>query len=72
VKLLKGAKLEDFEDVLVTWIWQVNSKNGTAADEVIKEQVKALGQQMSVTDFVHRSWHVFCSRKEIIVKMNTV
>jgi hypothetical protein len=33
----------------------VNAKNGTAADEVIKEQVKVIGQQMSVTNFVHKN-----------------
>jgi hypothetical protein len=40
VKRLKGTKLEDLEHVLVTWMGQVNSKNGTATDEAVKEQVK--------------------------------
>jgi hypothetical protein len=44
VKWLKGVKLADPEDVLVIWIGQVNSKNGAATDEVIKEQAKVLGQ----------------------------
>jgi hypothetical protein len=33
------------------WIAQVNSKNVTATDEVIKEQINITGQQMGVTDF---------------------
>jgi hypothetical protein len=33
----------------------VNVKNGTATDEVVGEQVKVLGQQMSVTNFVHKN-----------------
>jgi hypothetical protein len=33
----------------------VNAKNGTATDEVVKEQAKVLGQQISVTSFVHKS-----------------
>jgi hypothetical protein len=41
VKWLKGTKLE-LEDALVVWIGQVNAKNGTAADEVIKEQAKVI------------------------------
>jgi hypothetical protein len=32
----KGCKL-DLEDVIVVWIGQVNAKNETATDEVIKE-----------------------------------
>jgi hypothetical protein len=28
-------------------------------DEVTLEQVKVLGQQMSVTSFVHKNWYVF-------------
>jgi hypothetical protein len=51
---LKGGKLQDLDDTLVTWIGQVNVKNGTAIDEVIKEQEKILGQQMTVTDFLHK------------------
>jgi hypothetical protein len=56
-----GAKLEDFEDVLDIWIGQLNVRNGTAADEVIKEQMTVLGQQMNVTDIVHINCYVFCS-----------
>jgi hypothetical protein len=33
--------------VLVIWMGQMNAKNGTTTDEVIKEQAKVLGQQMS-------------------------
>jgi hypothetical protein len=44
LKWLKGAKLEDLEAVLIIWLGQVNLKNGTATDEVIKEQVKVLGK----------------------------
>jgi hypothetical protein len=32
----------------------VNAKNGTATNGVIKEQVKVFGQQMNVTNFVHK------------------
>jgi hypothetical protein len=63
------CKVEDLEDVLIIWIGQVNVKNGTAADEVIKEQAKVTGQQMSVTNSVHQNWYVFCYKNEIIVKM---
>jgi hypothetical protein len=34
----------------------VNVKNGTATDEVIKEQMKVFGQQMRVTNFVNKNW----------------
>jgi hypothetical protein len=34
---LKGAKLEDLEDAIVTLTGQVNAKNGTATDGVIKD-----------------------------------
>jgi hypothetical protein len=54
---------EDPEDALIIWIGQVNTKNGTGPDKVIKEQAKLRGQQMSVTNFVHKCWYVFCSRK---------
>jgi hypothetical protein len=64
VKWLKGAKLVDIQDALIIWIGQVNTKNGTASDEV-------LGTWMSVTNFVHRNYVLF-SKNEIIVKMNTV
>jgi urease gamma subunit len=60
VKWLNGAKLEDLEDVLIISIRQVNAKNGTETDEVMKEQAKVLGQQMNVTNFVHKKWYVFC------------
>jgi hypothetical protein len=33
---LKGAKLEDLEDAVVISLWQVNEKNGAAADQLIK------------------------------------
>jgi hypothetical protein len=34
----------------------VNADNGTSTGEVIKEQVKVLGHQMSVTNYVHKNW----------------
>jgi hypothetical protein len=71
VKWSNGAKLEDIVDALVIWIGQVNVKNVTATDEVIKEEAKVIGQQMCVTQFVHKNWYVFCSKNEIIVKMST-
>jgi hypothetical protein len=47
-------------------------ENGTATYEVIKEHMKVTGQHMSVTNFTHKNWYVFCSKKnEIAVKMNT-
>jgi hypothetical protein len=54
VKWLKCAKLEDLEDALVIWNGGV-VKNGTATDEFIKEQAKILGQQMSVTNVIHKN-----------------
>jgi hypothetical protein len=39
----------------VIWKGQVNVKNGTATDEVIKEQSQVIGQQMSVTNFIHKN-----------------
>jgi hypothetical protein len=60
VKWLKGTRLEDFKDASVNWIWQVKVRNGTANDEVIKEQVKVLGQQISVKNFVHKNYYIFC------------
>jgi hypothetical protein len=43
VKCSKDVRIEDLVDSLVIWVWQVNVKNGTAADEVIKEQAKVTG-----------------------------
>jgi hypothetical protein len=60
VKWLKGAEL----DALVIWIRQVN--------EVINEEAKVLGQQMSVTHFVHKDWCVFflqINRLSLLYKM---
>jgi hypothetical protein len=37
--------------------------NERVNDEVIMEQAKILGGQMSVTNFVHKNWYVFCTRK---------
>jgi hypothetical protein len=62
LKLLKGAKLEDLEDALVIRIGQVHTRNGTATAEVM-EQVNVSGQQMNLTNFVHKSWYVFCYKK---------
>jgi hypothetical protein len=50
---LKDEKLKDLAGSLNIWERQMNAKNGTATDEVIKEQAKVLGQQMRVTNFVH-------------------
>jgi hypothetical protein len=47
-------------------------KNGTATDEVIKEQAELFDQQMSVMSFVHKNQYESSSRNEIIVKMSTV
>jgi hypothetical protein len=65
--LLQGEKLEE---MLLTWVGQVNVQNGTAADEVTKEQVKVLGQQMSVANFEHKNWCVFALKNYIRLKMN--
>jgi hypothetical protein len=46
---------EDPEDALVIWIGQVNVRNGTAADEVIKKQVKVIGQKLGMRNFVYSS-----------------
>jgi hypothetical protein len=42
VTWLKGAKLEDAEDVLVTWIGQVNAKIGTGTDEIKRNKRRHL------------------------------
>jgi hypothetical protein len=55
VKRLKGAKHEDLEDALIIWIGQVNARNGTATDGVIKQQAKVIGQRMGVKNFVYSS-----------------
>jgi hypothetical protein len=55
---LNGTQLED-----LIWTGQVNVKNGTAADEVVKEQAKVIGQQMGVTDFIYKISCIFCSKK---------
>jgi hypothetical protein len=34
-------------------------------DEVILEQVKRLGQQMSVTNFEHKNWYVFAPKMRL-------
>jgi hypothetical protein len=61
VKWSKGATSEDLANVL--FIREVNAKNVAVTGGVIKEQEKVFRQQMSVTDFVHRSLYVFCSTK---------
>jgi hypothetical protein len=33
---------------------RVNAKNWTAADKVVKEQLKVTGQQMGVTNFMYK------------------
>jgi hypothetical protein len=40
----------------------VNAKNGTAAEETVKEKAKVFGQQMSVTGFIRKIWFIFFSR----------
>jgi hypothetical protein len=50
----------------------VDANNGTATDDVIEEQAKVLGQQMSVTNYLHKNWYAVCFRNEIIVKISTV
>jgi hypothetical protein len=62
---VKGAILESLEYVLVIWVGQVNATVGTAADEGIKERVKVRGQQISVTNYVHKNWYAFCAENEI-------
>jgi hypothetical protein len=42
VKWLKGEKLKDLKDALIIWMRQMNAKNRTATDKVIKEQVEVL------------------------------
>jgi hypothetical protein len=50
----------------------VNARSRTVTDEIVKEQAELLGQQMSVTDFVNKNYYVFCSKNEIVLKMNTI
>jgi hypothetical protein len=57
--MFKGAKLEDLEDALVIFIEQVNVLSGAVTNDLIKEHVEILVQQMSVTNFVHRNWYLF-------------
>jgi hypothetical protein len=59
---LRGAKLEDL-DSLYVWIGQVKVKNAAPSNEVINTQEKVLRQPMSVTHFVHKNWHILCSKK---------
>jgi hypothetical protein len=59
---LKGAKLEDLEDVLVIWIVQVHANNGTSTDEVIKEQAKNT-LAADECDKLCKQKLVFCSKK---------
>jgi hypothetical protein len=47
----------------------MSAKNEIATADVIKEQMKIIGQQMSVTNFVHKYWYIFCFRNEIVVKV---
>lgn len=43
---------EDPVDVVVIWTGLVNVKNGTASDEIIKEEMKLIGQYVGVVNFV--------------------
>jgi hypothetical protein len=54
--MAEGRKIEDLEDASVIWTGQVNAKNRTATDEVVEEQVKVPGQQMSGTSFVNKNY----------------
>jgi hypothetical protein len=54
VKWLNDAELEDLEAVKVTWTGQVKVKNETATDEVIKEQMNVIGEQVRETHSVHK------------------
>jgi hypothetical protein len=56
--MIKGTKLEDLMDVLVIWIGQLHTNNEPETYEVIKEQAKVLGQQISVTNFVYKNLYV--------------
>jgi hypothetical protein len=44
---------------LLYGLGQVNAKNATPTDEVIKEKAKVLGHRMSVTDFCTQNWDLF-------------
>lgn len=55
--------------MLIIWLGQVNVKNITATYVVINK-AKVLGEQMGVTNFVHKNVYVFCTKTEIQVKMN--
>jgi hypothetical protein len=56
---LKNPKPED-----LFWMGQVNTKNGTASDEIVKEHAKVIKQQNGVSNFVYKSWYyIFCSKK---------
>jgi hypothetical protein len=70
LKWLTCAERTDAEGAFVIWIGQVRTKNETAIDEVIKEQVTVLGYHKSVTSFVHKDLYVFCFKNEIIEKTN--
>jgi hypothetical protein len=39
---MKGTKHEKMEEALTIWIEQLNVKNGTATDEIIKEGAKMM------------------------------
>jgi hypothetical protein len=51
----------------VTW-----GKGWNITDEVIKEEGKVFGQQMNVTNFVHRNLYVFFSVNGIYCKDGAV
>jgi hypothetical protein len=36
-------------------MWQVNDKNGTETDEVVKDQAKVIRQQTGVANFVYKN-----------------
>jgi hypothetical protein len=51
----KGTKVEDLDDISVTWTGQANMNTGTATDESIEEQTEVHGQLASKINFVHKN-----------------
>jgi hypothetical protein len=70
--MAEGCKKKDLEDMLIIWIRQVQTNNVTGTDEVIKDQVKILEEQMYATNFEHKICTCFASKNGITVKMNSL
>jgi hypothetical protein len=70
VEWLKSARLARMRYLFVQGKWIQKKKKETAADELIKQQAKAAGQQMSMKMFVRSNWYAFCFKNGIIVKAN--